>query len=60
MHVKPADIVTIVKGTTVLKVKVEDGSKSESISGKVEHVEGDDTTYKIGNVYTFARDELQD
>lgn len=47
---------TLTIDTHTVQVKVEDASKSDAISAKVES--SDSETYRIGNVYDFDRSLL--
>lgn len=52
------EIVTVEIDGNVLKVKLEDASKSESISGRVESVVSG-KTYSVGQVCQFDRSQVK-
>ena len=59
MKIHAADTVTIALSDVTLTVRVEDASKGDVISGKVETVSGESQTYKVGGVYEFPREALK-
>ncbi|WP_113635637.1 hypothetical protein [Nubsella zeaxanthinifaciens] len=56
--VTAGELITLNIGNQKITIKVEDASKSDFISGKVESSSSE--SYKEGNVYEFNRDLLND
>jgi hypothetical protein len=60
MKFTTGETVTIHTADSVLVIKVEDASKGDKISARVESVERSGEHYTVGQIYDFNRDDIKD